>query len=212
MSDAALLIDNVWARPSDRANALLRAGVLVLGFALLTAGLAQFEIRLAFTPVPITGQTLGVLLAGATLGPVLGSSSQLLYWLMGMIGLPFYAGGKSGWTQATGATMGYFVGFILAAAAIGYLAQRRNDRNFASSFAAMALGTVIIYICGAGWLAHSLHIPVATGDANAIAYGVTPFLIGDAIKLIIAGALLPAAWIVVGKVKGQSDGVSDSPR
>ena len=136
MSDAALLIDNVWARPSDRANALLRAGVLVLGFALLTAGLAQFEIHLAFTPVPITGQTLGVLLAGATLGPVLGSSSQLLYWLMGMIGLPFYAGGKSGWTQATGATMGYFVGFILAAAAIGYLAQRRNDRNFASSFAA----------------------------------------------------------------------------
>ena len=200
MSDAALLIDNVWARPSDRANALLRAGVLVLGFALLTAGLAQFEIHLAFTPVPITGQTLGVLLAGATLGPVLGSSSQLLYWLMGMIGLPFYAGGKSGWTQATGATMGYFVGFILAAAAIGYLAQRRNDRNFASSFAAMALGTVI------------MHIPVATGDANAIAYGVTPFLIGDAIKLIIAGALLPAAWIVVGKVKGQSDGVSDSPR
>lgn len=203
MSDSTLIINNVWAPPSDRITAALRVGVLIVGFALLTAALAQFELRLGFTPVPITGQTLGVLLAGAALGPALGSSSQLLYWAMGMIGLPFYAGGKSGWTQATGATMGYFVGFIIAAAAVGYLAQRRSDRNFASSLAAMSLGTIVIYACGAGWLAHSLGIPLATGETNAIALGVTPFLIGDAVKLVIAGALLPASWIMVRRVRGQ---------
>jgi biotin transport system substrate-specific component len=208
MSDSALLIDNVWARPTDRTMALLRSAALVVGFALLTAALAQFEITLGFTPVPITGQTLGVLLAGAALGPLKGSASQLLYWILGMIGLPFYSGGDHGWKSATGGTFGYFVGFVVAAAAIGYLAQRRNDRNFASSFAAMALGTMIIYVLGAGWLAHSLNIPVATGDANAIAYGVTPFLIGDLIKLIVAGALLPASWKLVGMVKG--DGSNNS--
>jgi biotin transport system substrate-specific component len=178
---------------------MLRTGALVLGFALLTAALAQFEIKLSFTPVPITGQTLGVLLAGGALGMRLGAASQGLYWVMGLIGLPFYSGGEGGWKAGTGATMGYLVGFIVAAALIGYLAERRHDRNLVSSVAAMALGSAIIYILGAGWLAHSLNIPIATGDANAIAYGVTPFLIGDAIKMLLAGALLPAAWSIANR-------------
>jgi biotin transport system substrate-specific component len=135
-----------------------------------------------------------VLLAGGALGLRAGASSQLLYWLLGMIGLPFYAGGEGGWESATGATMGYFVGFIVAAALIGYLAERGETRNLVTSVSAMALGSFVIYAIGATWLAFKLDIPLASGDPNAIALGVTPFLIGDAIKLVLAGALLPATW------------------
>jgi biotin transport system substrate-specific component len=204
MSDSTTLVisDRLWARPTARTQALLHDAVLVVGFTLLTAALAQFSLKLSFTPVPITGQTLGVLLAGGALGSVRGVASQALYWVTGFVGLPFYADGKGSWHDGTGATMGYFVGFIAAAALIGYLAERRQDRNVASSLSAMALGSLVIYVLGAGWLAHSLHIPVATGDKNALAFGVTPFLIGDLIKLAIAGALLPAAWSVVGRKRG----------
>ena len=196
MSTSTTLVfaDRVWAPASDRTKNLVRTATLVIGFALLTAALAQFEVKLSFTPVPITGQTLGVLLAGAALGWRSGAMSQGLYWILGLIGLPFYAGGKGGWADGTGATMGYFIGFIVAAAAIGYMAERKQDRNLVSSIAAMAFGSVVIYAFGAAWLAHKLNVPVATGDVNAISLGVTPFLIGDAIKMLLAGAALPAAW------------------
>jgi biotin transport system substrate-specific component len=197
----AVLVDRFWAPPTERSRAALRSVALVVGFALLTAALAQIEITLSFTPVPITGQTLGVLLAGGTLGWQLGASSQLLYWAFGLVGLPFYAGGDGGWKTGTGATMGYLVGFVVAAAVIGYLAERRQDRNLASSWSAMALGSIIIYTFGAVWLAHKLNVPVATGDTNALSLGVTPFLIGDLIKLILAGALLPAVWATVDRTK-----------
>jgi biotin transport system substrate-specific component len=84
---------------------------------------------------------------------------------------------------------------------IGYLAERKQDRNLASSWSAMALGSVIIYTFGAGWLAHKLNVPIATGDTNAVSLGVTPFLIGDLIKLLLAGALLPAVWAGVDRTK-----------
>jgi len=190
----AIFIDAIWPLPSERSNALARTSAVAVGFALLTALLAQFEVQLSFTPVPITGQTLGVLLAGGAAGLRAGAGSQLLYWLLGMIGLPFFAGGTGGWQAATGATMGYFVGFVLAAALIGYLAERGETRNLATSVAAMALGSFVIYAVGATWLAHELGIPLASGDPNAIALGVTPFLIGDAIKMLLAGALLPVTW------------------
>jgi biotin transport system substrate-specific component len=196
---ATVLTDRVWAPPTDRSKAITRDVVLVLGFALLTAALAQFELHLSFTPVPITGQTLGVLLAGGALGARRGGLSQLLYWGMGLIGLPFYANGDGGWSNGTGSTLGYFIGFIVAAAVVGHLSERSQDRSLSTSFAAMTFGSVIIYIFGAAWLAHDLNIPIATGEANAIAYGVTPFLIGDLIKMAIAGALLPAAWAVANR-------------
>ena len=186
--------DRVWSPVGETTQRLVRSATLVIGFALLTAALAQFEIKLSFTPVPITGQTLGVLLAGAALGWRSGAMSQGLYWVLGLVGLPFYSGGDGGWKNGTGATMGYFVGFIVAAAAIGYMAERKQDRNLVSSVAAMAFGSVVIYAFGAAWLAHKLNVPVATGDTNAISLGVTPFLIGDAIKILLAGAALPAAW------------------
>jgi biotin transport system substrate-specific component len=179
----------------------MRSAVLVVSFALLTAVLAQWELPLSFTPVPITGQTLGVLLAGGALGLRLGAASQLLYWMLGMIGLPFYSGGTGGWQAATGATMGYLVGFIAAAAIVGYLAERSETRNVVSSMSAMALGSFVIYAFGATWLARSLDVPLATGEPNAISLGVTPFLVGDAVKLLLAGALLPATWRAVERLR-----------
>jgi biotin transporter BioY len=191
-------------RTSDRAVAVLRDIALVLGFAGLTAVLAQVKVHLGFTPVPITGQTLAVMLSGAVLGWKRGLLSQLAYLLIGLV-VPFsWYAGKHGWKVASGTNGGYLVGFIVAAAVVGFLAERKQDRHFASSLSAMLLGTAIIYALGAVWLAHKLNVPVAkdNGGKNAIAYGVAPFLIGDAIKMLIAGAITPAAWKLLGRNKG----------
>lgn len=177
-------------------RSVLRDIVAVVGFALLTAGAAQVSFTLGFTPVPITGQTFAVLLAGGTLGSQLGASSQLLYVAMGAIGLPFYSDGEGGWEVATGSTAGYLVGFIVAAYAVGWLAERGQDRQLSTSITAFLAGSVIIYTLGAGWLAYDLGIPVTAGvgEASAIAYGVAPFVVGDLLKALLAGSLLPAAW------------------
>ncbi len=179
---------------------LVRRAVLVLGFALFTAALAQIRLTLGFTPVPITGQTLGVVLAGATLGVRDGAASQALYWLLGLIGLPFYAGGAGGWSDGTGVTFGYFVGFVAAAALVGALAERRHDRSLVASIPAMLAGSALIYVFGVAWLSHDLGVSVANSDpailggATGISLGLTPFLIGDLLKVLIAGALTPIAW------------------
>lgn len=197
-----VITSKLWAQPSDRTMAVLREAVLIVGFALLTAAAAQWEFKLGFTPVPITGQTFAVLISGAALGMRSGAASQALYWAMGLAHLPFFAGGKGGWKDGTGSTMGYLVGFVVAAAVIGYMAERRQDRNLASSFAAMAAGTVVIYVLGAAWLMFKLDIPLEGNDgANAMAYGVTPFLVGDFVKLLAAGAVMPVAWSIVGRAK-----------
>ena len=107
----------------------VRTPALVIGFALLTAVAAQITIPLPWTPVPVTGQTFAVLVAGAALGWRRGAASQLLYVAMGAVGLPFYADGASGWDGLSGATGGYLVGFVIAAALVGALAERRHDRS-----------------------------------------------------------------------------------
>jgi len=195
-SKATVLVD-LLPQSSVRSRAITRDIVLVLGFALLTAAAAQVQFSLGFTPVPLTGQTFAVLLSGAALGMRRGIASQAVNWGLGLTGLPFYAGGDGGWQNGTGSTLGYFVGFIVAAGVVGKLAERRHDREVVSSLAAMAFGTVIIYAFGALWLAHDLNIPVANGEANAIAYGVTPFLVGDLLKMALAGLLTPLAWATV---------------
>lgn len=180
--------------PGLRHRNALRNVVLVVGFSLFTAAAAQIRFSLGFTPVPITGQTLAVLLAGATLGKTRGAVSQVVYWVLGLVGLPFYSGAKGGWEAGTGSTFGYLMGFIVAAAVVGHLAEQRHDRSIVTSLAAMAFGTAIIYTFGALWLSFHLDIPLAIGDKNAIALGVTPFMVGDALKMLIAGCLTPAVW------------------
>lgn len=172
--------------------------VLVVAGAGLVALAAQIEIPLGFTPVPISGQTFAVLLVGASLGPLLGASSLVLYFCIGLLGAPVYSGGDGGWEIVKGATGGYLVGFIVAAALTGWLAERRWDRRFNSAVAAMLSGSVVIYLFGLPWLAHT----IGTGVEGTLEAGLYPFVVGDLIKLYLAGMLLPAAWRLVKHLRG----------
>lgn len=187
--------------PSERTQRIAREIALVAGFAVFTALAAQVRFNLSITPVPITGQTFAVLLAGAALGWQRGLASQALYWIAGIfMPVAWYADDQTGssisagWHAATGTTAGYLAGFVLAAAAVGALAERGQDRNVATSVPAMLAGTALIYTCGVLWLAYKLNVPVANGDTNAIELGLTPFLVGDALKLTVAGLVTPLAW------------------
>lgn len=161
--------------------------LLVVGGACLVGLLAQVSIHLSFTPVPITGQTLGVLLTGTALGWRRGLAAMLLYAAAGLVGVPWFAGHASGYV---GASFGYVVGFMLCAVVCGALAERGADRSLLGSIPAMAAGEVVMYGVGVTWLALDLHV----GASQAIALGLTPFLVGDAIKAALAALLLPAAW------------------
>jgi biotin transport system substrate-specific component len=165
---------------------------LALAGSWLVAGLAQLEIRLPFTPVPVTGQTLGVLLVGASLGSALGALSMVLYLAQGALGLPFFAGGASGWDalRTTSATGGYLLGFVVAAAVVGAVAQRGWDRDVRSSISAMFLGELVLYLVAIPWLMQALHV----GLERALVLGLAPFVVGDALKLLVAAGALPAAW------------------
>ncbi len=170
----------------------LRDLFLIVAGSLVVAALAQVKIPLPFSPVPITGQTFGVLLVGAALGSKRGAAALGLYFAQGAVGLPFFAGGASGWTIISGATGGYLIGFILAAYVTGLLAERGLERSARTSFIPFLVGTLIIYACGAAWLT------VLLGSfSKAIALGVAPFIIGDVIKLIAAALSLPVAWKLV---------------
>lgn len=173
-------------------------GIAVVGFALLTAAAAQISIPLGFTPVPLTGQTFAVLLAGGVLGANRGAASQLLYVILGAIGLPFYADGASGITAdgALIATFGYLIGFVVAAWVVGLMAERQQDRSIMSAIPAFLTGTVIIYAIGASVLAWRLGVPFAADldEPSALKFGIAPFVIGDVLKAGVAGLLLPGAW------------------
>jgi biotin transport system substrate-specific component len=176
---------------------LLADVLLVAGGAGFVALAAQVSIDLPFTPVPITGQTFAVVLVGAGLGAVLGLASLGLYLFVGALGAPIYADGTHGWDVLTGPTGGYIVGFVLAAGLTGYLAQRRWDRKFSSAVAAMLTGNVVIYLVGLPWLAEQID----AGLEGTLEAGLYPFVVGDLLKLYLAGALLPAAWALVGRVR-----------
>lgn len=169
--------------------------VLMIGFALLTALAAQIRIPVPGTPVPITGQTFAVLLAGAALGSWAGAGSQAIYWVLGAVGLPFYTDASGGWSAATGATAGYLVGFIVAAWVVGALAERRQDRSVWTAIPAFLAGNAVIYAFGVAWL--FLSVEAITTMSEALAAGLTPFVIGDLIKIVVAGVLLPVAWHLV---------------
>lgn len=161
----------------------------------LVAALAQIEIKLPFTPVPITGQTLGVLLVGASLGSALGAVSMALYLAQGAIGLPFFSGGDSGleFLRLSAAAGGYLWGFIASAAVVGALAERRWDRSIRSSIGEMFLGELVLYAIAIPWLMQALDVSFT----KALELGFTPFVVGDTIKLLAAAGLLPLAWRLV---------------
>jgi biotin transport system substrate-specific component len=193
------------APPRSRAAARVafQVGCAVAG-SVLIAGLAQISFPLPFTPVPVTGQTLGVLLVGAAYGPALGAATLVLYLLWGLIGLPVFAPNADGThstgiqvLRATSLTGGYLVGFVVAAGLTGWLSRRGWDRTFRSSIGAMLLGSIVICLFGGPWLYHALP---ATIDGNpvtldtALSFGLYPFIIGDTVKLLVAAGLLPVAW------------------
>jgi biotin transport system substrate-specific component len=174
--------------------------LIVLG-SLLIALCAKLTIPVPGSAVPVTGQTFGVLLVGGALGARRGSTSVALYLLLGVIGLPFFAEGKSGIQVIFGASGGYLIGFVLAGAIVGRLAELGWDRRFVGSLGAMLLGNASIYLIGVPWLMAVLNLTLAEG----IAQGLTPFIIGDLVKLFLAGAAFPAAWWLVGRRPGEDD-------
>jgi biotin transport system substrate-specific component len=178
-------------------SSVLTDALLVLGGAGFVALAAQIEIHLGFTPVPITLQTFAVLLVGAALGSVLGVAALGLYLVLGMVGAPVYAGGESGWEWIEGATGGYLVGFVLAAGVAGLLAERQWDRRLATAVTALLTGSVLIYVFGLPWLAHVADL----GWQETFEQGLYPFVVGDLAKLYLAGALLPAAWGLVKRLR-----------
>ena len=163
-------------------RSLLSDAGLVIAFSLFTGLMAHIAIPLPFTPVPITGQTFAVLLCGALLGARLGAASMLLYITEGLVGLPVFA------VAAGSFSYGYPAGFVAAAFVVGWFADRGWTRELPSTIVAMLAGEVAIYFFGLLWLAHLVP------EAEVLAFGLFPFLIGDAIKLAAAAAVLPAGW------------------
>jgi biotin transport system substrate-specific component len=171
---------------------LVRDAVLVGGSAAFVGLAAQISIPLGFTPVPVTLQTFAVLLSVAALGPTRGVLGMALYMLAGMAGVPWFSHHDSGWSMPS---FGYVVGFVLAGAVVGELARRGGDRTPVRTVALMVLGNLAVYAVGVPWLMASLHV----GFAKALSLGFTPFLAGDAFKIVAVAALLPTAWKLVNR-------------
>jgi biotin transport system substrate-specific component len=182
-------------RVSERLNARVRDIALVVAGALFIYLTARIAIPIPGTPVPITGQTFGVLLVGGALGLRRGLAATALYVLLGVAGLPFFAEGQGGLSVIGSVRGGYLIGFIAAGAVVGRLAELGWDRHIGGALGAMLVGSVVIYAVALPWM------KVVTGWSleETIARGLTPFLVGDIIKLVLAAVLFPAAWWVVGR-------------
>src|SRR3989338_196036 len=160
-------------------------------FAALTAAVSPIKIPLGFTPVPITLQTLVVLLSGAMLGPYYGALAMILYVVVGALGLPVFAGGGSGIGAILGPTGGYLISYFIAAVAIGKVVQMRKEQKYLDYAVAMVAGTIIIYLLGASWG----MVVTGLGVTQIIIGWVLPFIIGDTIKLLIAAYIAKTARI-----------------
>lgn len=183
------------AFPAARIDPRARRVLLVIGGAGITALAAQLAFSVPWTPVPYTGQTAAVLLVGTALGWRLGAASMLLYVLAGAAGAPVFADGAHGAGQLIGATGGYLVGFVAAAALTGRLAQAGWDRSPLRAAGLMFLGNLAIYAVGVPILALVLAMPAG----EALQVGALVFLPWDALKIALAAGLLPAAWRLAGR-------------
>ncbi len=171
---------------------LLDAVLIIMG-SIFVAVSSQLSFYLPFSPVPVTGQTFAVLLTGTILGSKRGGLSLAFYILQGALGLPVFAGGRSGIPVLIGPTFGYLVGFIFAGAVVGLLAEKGYDRRRISMAVSFLVGQVIIYVIGALWLASFV------GIKNVLILGVAPFLVGDFLKMGMAIILLPSFWKLANK-------------
>jgi biotin transport system substrate-specific component len=181
------LIDRVVTRTWVSDIALVVAGTA------LVAVLAQVAIPL--WPVPVTGQTLAVLLVGASLGAARGAASLTLYALLGAVGLPIYSEASSGWSVLLGPTGGYIIGFIASAAIVGWAAERSWDRGWYKPIITFIGGSLVVFAFGLPWLAVSLgQLGLPNDLQSVLVAGFYPFIIGGLIKAAIAAALLPALW------------------
>ncbi|MGH6901597.1 MAG: biotin transporter BioY [Geminicoccaceae bacterium] len=179
----ATLADTVWS-PVGSAPAVRAIVLALIGTALLTL---SAKIQVPFWPVPMTMQTFVVLVLGMAYGWRLAGATVLLYLAQGALGLPVFAAG-GGIAYFAGPTAGYLVGFLLAAVAVGWLAEHGWDRSPLRTLAAMLIGTAIIFACGIAWLSTLIGLPQAIGA------GLVPFLLGEAVKIALATAILPFAW------------------
>ena len=164
-----------------------------------TAAAAQISIALPFTPVPFTFQPMVVLIGACALGGRLGMTSQVLYLLLGLAGLPVFAASPllpQGVARLIGPTGGYLMAYPLAALVTGALAERGLDRRYRTSLVAMAAGLAVIFAGGLSWL--MIVLPPAQGFAGALRTGFTPFIVGDAIKLAVAAGVMPSLWWLTG--------------
>ena len=162
---------------------------LVVSFSLLNALAAQIAIPIG--PVPITGQTFAVLLTGALLGSRLGAAALIVYLVEGASGLPFFAGGSGGFAHILGPAGGYLVSFPAAAYITGAFSEHGWDRRFITAASAMAIGSVVILLAGWVWLSQFM------GATAALHAGVTRFIIGDIVKIVLAAAVLPSGWALL---------------
>ncbi|MAW51983.1 MAG: biotin transporter BioY [Geminicoccus sp.] len=178
-------------------NALLRNLILAVAGSLLLW--ISAKISIPFWPVPLTMQTLVVLMIGMAFGARLGAATVALYLLEGAAGLPVFSGTPEkgiGLAYMMSTTGGYLFGFVVAAGAVGFLAERGWDRNLSTTALAMLIGTVLIYIPGVLWLGMVLG-----WDKPILSWGLTPFLAGDALKLVIAAVLMPSLWRLLSALK-----------
>ncbi len=170
------------------ARGIVMDAVLVSAGAAVTAIAAQVVIPL--WPVPITGQTLAVLLVGSSLGALRGTLSMLLYAVLGLVGLPVFSDANSGLSVILGPTGGYILGFVFAAAFTGWIAQRSWDRKILRSMFGFLGGTVVVFACGLPWLAFALGLTLE----QTLVAGLYPFILGGIVKMAIAAAIMTLGW------------------
>jgi biotin transport system substrate-specific component len=168
---------------------------LILGGTIFLAVMAQISFPIPGSPVPFTGQTLGVLLLGTAYGASLGFSTVAFYQLMGIAGAPIFASGSHGFEKIAGATGGYLVGMLIASLVLGALAGRKWDQKIKTVIPTMIIGNVIIFTAGLIWL----HQYTGQSWSWTVDKGLTPFILAEFIKIAIASTALPAVWRLVAK-------------
>ncbi|MEM8871435.1 MAG: biotin transporter BioY [Pseudomonadota bacterium] len=186
--------------PAEGTGLWVKRAVLVVLGILALAMAAKIKVPVPPSPVAVSMGTFAVLTIAAAYGPRLGLTTILGYMLVGYLGFDVFQSSSAeafGWTYMTGATGGYLVGYVLATLALGALARRGWDRSVLLMAIAMLIGNVLIYVPGILWLGY-----LYTWNEPILEWGLTPFLIGDAMKLALAALLLPLSWALVGKARG----------